>query len=306
MLNGINTSMLFDHRETNGMPIFNSVDRAFSYEKLPYDDFISSLSNVGVEPVNEGLCSDGENSIYSLTIGDPSLPCIFVHGGIHGAHEWRCGYWLREFARQLVNPTDGDLIIRNQILSRYHFKIIPVLNPYGYINNVRQNANGVDLNRNFAMNWDEWEGTASTYKGTSPFSEVETQLVKQIIDDNDIRLYFDWHTEGGSPSGISYSTGRDIRTEPFITRVVGWTTREIEKRDSIAYPMDRQQLYNAPMSFTYPDSKGIPSAIVESGGGLSHEENAKIVLDFMWRVSWALTASNRDSRLGRMEVYGLK
>lgn len=72
---------------------------------------------------------------------------------------------------------DSSTETKNRLL------FIPCLNPDGMINNTRQNANMVDLNRNFpTKNWtlgnkDEYFG------GDSPASETETKFVIEIIEE---------------------------------------------------------------------------------------------------------------------------
>ena len=56
--------------------------------------------------------------------------------------------------------------------------MVPIVNPWGFANQERENVNNVDLNRNFDYYWSNGSGTRSTgknYKGSKPFSEkVET------------------------------------------------------------------------------------------------------------------------------------
>jgi hypothetical protein len=54
--------------------------------------------------------------------------------------------------------------------------VLPLLNPDGFSNNNRYNSNGVDLNRNYSFHWGE---SAYAY-GPYPFSEVETQAVRDL------------------------------------------------------------------------------------------------------------------------------
>jgi len=56
--------------------------------------------------------------------------------------------------------------------------VIPVMNPDGYFNNSRYNGSGVDLNRNLSYMW------ASGGGGPSPFSEPETQALRDITMNN--------------------------------------------------------------------------------------------------------------------------
>lgn len=59
---------------------------------------------------------------------------------------------------------------------------IPCLNPDGKSKNQRQNANGVDLNRNFpTRNW-KLTDRVEYFGGNAPASEIETKFMIDIID----------------------------------------------------------------------------------------------------------------------------
>jgi protein MpaA len=57
--------------------------------------------------------------------------------------------------------------------------IVPDLNPDGVAADTRQNANGVDLNRNFPTRWRPQSGTFSS--GPRPLSEPESRLAYRLI-----------------------------------------------------------------------------------------------------------------------------
>lgn len=62
--------------------------------------------------------------------------------------------------------------------------VMPIENPWGFDNGHRYNANGVDLNRNFDWHWEDYVGGepySSNYKGTAPFSEPETQYIRDTL-----------------------------------------------------------------------------------------------------------------------------
>lgn len=137
-------------------------------------------------------------------------PGILVHGGQH-AREWITVAVAQYLADRLVTSYDTDPQVRN-LVDRVEWFILPVMNPDGYVytwtnnrlwrKNRRQNSNGsfgVDLNRNWGY---EWGGPGSsgapnqeTYRGPSPFSEPETQAVRDfLLARPEVVGYFDLHS----------------------------------------------------------------------------------------------------------------
>jgi protein MpaA len=93
-------------------------------------------------------------------------PRILVVGCIHG------------------NEPAGIAVVR--ALARTHpgadLWLVPVLNPDGLAAGTRQNAHGVDLNRNFPSLWQRFGHPGSTYySGPKPFSEPETRAARDLI-----------------------------------------------------------------------------------------------------------------------------
>jgi murein peptide amidase A len=93
-------------------------------------------------------------------------PRILVVGCIHG------------------NEPAGIAIVH--ALERTHPKadlwLVPALNPDGLAAGTRQNAHGVDLNRNFPSLWQHFGHPGSTYySGPRPFSEPETRAARDLI-----------------------------------------------------------------------------------------------------------------------------
>ena len=126
------------------------------------------------------------------------VPVILVQSGIHG-NEKSSVYGTLLFFENLFEGADSVLL---DIKSGFNFKVIPILNPYGYDNNVRTNARGVDINRNFGYLWGEND---SEQKGDSSYSELETQILRDWLAENkDALMYIDYHNMGDYNPYISY------------------------------------------------------------------------------------------------------
>lgn len=106
--------------------------------------------------------------IVALERGKPSSPRkVLVVGCIHGT-ECAGVAVVQLLAR--TQPRNVDLWL------------VPNLNPDGYAAHTRQNARGVDLNRNFAAMWERIGHRGSLqWSGPRPFSEPETRIARRLI-----------------------------------------------------------------------------------------------------------------------------
>lgn len=78
----------------------------------------------------------------------------------------------------------NDEAIQKEYSHKNRMLFIPCLNPDGLELNTRQNANGVDVNRNFpTKNWELTEKSSDYFGGESPASEIETKFVTEVIEE---------------------------------------------------------------------------------------------------------------------------
>lgn len=177
---------------------------------------ITNLSTIGT--TYEG------RSIKCLEISDnPGVdegePGVFFMG-CHHAREWPTVEICLHIANNLTSLYGSNATITNLVNNR-RIWIVPCVNPDGYYychdlgNDWRKNRKpysggiGVDLNRNYAgsSNGDPWGSWGSSYEsstshdpsdevycGPNPFSEFETQAMRNIFLNNDICASISWHT----------------------------------------------------------------------------------------------------------------
>ncbi|MBU3913544.1 MAG: right-handed parallel beta-helix repeat-containing protein [Nanoarchaeota archaeon] len=120
----------------------------------------------------------------------------------------------------LLERYDSDSEIKN-IVDNYELWFVPMVNPDGHVRveggdiwwrkNARDNNNdgivdyndGVDLNRNYGFTWgyDDLGSSPSpsseSYRGTSAFSEPETQAIRDLVIQNNFTYAIDYHSYAG-------------------------------------------------------------------------------------------------------------
>ena len=138
--------------------------------------------------------------ITAVEVGDPSGTRVLVFGSIHG------------------NETGGIAVARAlERLSPHGLDlwIVPDLNPDGVAAGTRQNAHGVDLNRNFSFRWRRMDGVYES--GPRPFSERETRIAHTLIVrlHPHVTIWFHQHLD------MVWASGGDRRIEKAFARVSG-------------------------------------------------------------------------------------
>lgn len=107
--------------------------------------------------------------IIAIELGDPDSPRrALVVGAIHGSEP--AGIAVAVTLARGSPPAQADLWI------------VPDLNPDGVAAGTRQEARGVDLNRNFPWRWRPLGPPGSLfYAGPRPLSEPESQVAARLI-----------------------------------------------------------------------------------------------------------------------------
>ncbi|PIU73455.1 hypothetical protein COS78_02225 [Candidatus Shapirobacteria bacterium CG06_land_8_20_14_3_00_40_12] len=159
-----------------------------------------------------GVSVQGKN-IYLIKLGQGSKKILLV-GGHHGYEEESTSMLMRL----------ADYFVRNagEIPKEVSIWIVPALNPDGLDKSQRQNANGVDLNRNYGVsNW-VLDKTTMFYSGPYPFSEPETRAVRTLFDEEQFSLAITYHTNRNLVESNSYKD-KFIGFNKYLEKVVART-----------------------------------------------------------------------------------
>ena len=157
------------------------------------------------------------NNIISLLEFAPEKPekTVLIIGVFHG-DEPEGELLINEY---LKNIEEKEL--KNRLLT------IPCLNPDGKALKTRQNANKIDLNRNFpTKNWAKTEDE-QYFGGEKANSEIETQFVVDVIENNQLDAILSLHT----PYKIVNYDGPAKNLAEKISEITGYAVEE-----DIGYP----------------------------------------------------------------------
>jgi protein MpaA len=168
--------------------------------------------------------------IVARVVGDPAASRhILIVGCVHG------------------NETAGEAITRRLRSvappARTALWLVDEFNPDGCKANTRQNARGVDLNRNSAWHWQHLEHPGGTYySGTGPLSEPESQAINRLVSHLRPAVSIWYHQHA---SLVDDSSGGSLAIESRYARAVGLPLRNygvfpgsITTWQDVTYPRD--------------------------------------------------------------------
>jgi protein MpaA len=194
-------------------------------------------------------------ALQVYTFGDGPRQRMIV-AGIHGGDEWN----TVTLANQLIAQLNGNPGAIPDDVTLY---LLPDLNPdgEGHAHNKygRLNDNGVDLNRNFPVNWRaDWDRAGCwnylpSSGGSAPGSEPETQALMAFLDEHSIQALISYHSAalGIFPGGLPW--------DPDSTRLA----QALAAVSSYPFPpLDTGCSYSGTLA-DYAVSKGIAAVDLE-------------------------------------------
>jgi carboxypeptidase T len=171
-------------------------------------------------PISNTLKTFENRPLYWLKISDnpntdeaePELLFTSLHHSREPMSLSQLVYYMYYLCENYATNAEVKYIVDN---TEQYF--IPIVNPDGYIynetnfpngggmwrKNRRDNGNGtfgVDLNRNYGYGWGADDQGSSplyasdTYRGTAPFSEPETQLIRDFANAHQFKIALNYHT----------------------------------------------------------------------------------------------------------------
>jgi protein MpaA len=200
--------------------------------------------------------------------GDPDEVRVLVVGCIHGDEP--AGLRITERLRTGTPPPSIDLWI------------VPAINPDGRAAGTRQNARGVDLNRNFPYRWRP--GPAGRYDpGPRPASEVETKIAMRLVRriEPDITIWFH------QPLALVDLSGRDTRIERRYARLVGLPPERLARLHGTATSWQRHEI------------RGSEAFVVELPGGALRPRDTRRYANAVIRLARAERPAVRRSSFVR-------
>lgn len=147
-----------------------------------------------------------------LHLGSATGPPILVFGAVHG------------------DESAGIAVVRDLLADsrsiRSNVWVVPDLNPDGVARNTRQNADGVDLNRNFPWRWQAAGQKGDLqYSGPSVLSEPESRFALALIARVHPAVTIWFH----QPLAVVDESGGSLSVERRFARRVGLPLRRLQR-----------------------------------------------------------------------------
>ncbi|MBA4252142.1 MAG: hypothetical protein C0425_09985 [Chlorobiaceae bacterium] len=204
----------FEFGTMAGFYILSEVIRELDSMKILFPNLVTSKISLGNSIQNRPIWMVKISDNPEINENEPAV----LYTSLHHAREPQSMMQMIFFMYYLLENYNIDPSVKFLVDNRELY-FIPVVNPDGYEHNRTTNPNGggmwrknrrangdgtfgVDLNRNYGpmLYWNHLSGGSSTstssdtYRGTAPFSEPETQAIRDFLASRRISNALNYHT----------------------------------------------------------------------------------------------------------------
>ncbi|MFC2089120.1 M14 family zinc carboxypeptidase, partial [Calditrichota bacterium] len=207
----------FEFGSMGGYYTFNEIVVELDSMRLLYPNLITSKQSIGTSVEGRDIWMVKISDNPDITENEPE---VFFNSLIH-AREPQSMASLMYFMYYLLENYGADPLV-TYLLDNRELYFVPVINPDGYVYNQtiepngggmwRKNCcdndsngvftwdDGVDLNRNFGYMWgyddigSSPDPNTATYRGTAPFSEPESQVIRDFCVNHNFQLASNIHS----------------------------------------------------------------------------------------------------------------
>ncbi len=172
----------------------NPAVTAYTYEMLTADlQLLQARYPEKIQVFAPGSSVNGL-PIYEAIVGKQDAPhAIYVQASMHS----------REHINTQIVVSILSMLME-QDLKNTCFYVIPMMNPDGVsasqflppARRSKENAYGVDLNRNFPIGWENVTGKKAMVRGQAPLDQPESRLMVQTVGERVFDLVINYHSMG--------------------------------------------------------------------------------------------------------------
>ena len=157
-----------------------------------------------------------------LSADQPAAYKVFINAAIHGSEPAGAEYAVRLVERLAKSP---------QQYTKTAFDIIPIVNPWGWVHDIRFNRDGTDINRDFAT-----------------FKSQEARIIKKTLQDAIYHLMLDLHEDPSADGFYLYQYGlADKTASEKIVATVAHMGYPVEQNVNMVILKTDNGIIDAPM-----------------------------------------------------------
>ena len=194
-----------------------------AYEKRLQTVVLSS-GQLTMEEIGQVVYPDFQAPLWRIGFHprQPAVYKVFINAAIHG-NEPAGAEWAVRFAERL---SKNSLRYNNTA-----FDIIPMVNPWGWVHNIRFNRDGTDINRDFAT-----------------FKSQEARIIRNALQDTTYDLMLDLHEDPSADGFYLYQYGlADKAVSKKIVAAIAHMGYPVEQNVTMVILKTDNGIIDAPM-----------------------------------------------------------